>query len=78
MKKEADHESNISAVCKICSKTLKGSLHATTNFLNHIKVSIYYLWKFVFVWYDMYIAIGYLLVTIIFLTIGNYVIFLCF
>ncbi|CAH0405656.1 unnamed protein product [Chilo suppressalis] len=39
VKKEADHESNISAVCKICSKTLllRADFHATTNFLNHIK-----------------------------------------
>ncbi|XP_057665903.1 uncharacterized protein LOC130899740 [Diorhabda carinulata] len=38
IKKDAGSENNnISAVCKKCSKTLKGSLISTTNFLNHIK-----------------------------------------
>ncbi|XP_056638087.1 uncharacterized protein LOC130446069 [Diorhabda sublineata] len=38
IKKDTGSENNnISAVCKKCSKTLKGSLISTTNFLNHIK-----------------------------------------
>lgn len=31
-------DTNISATCQTCLKTIKGSLNATTNFLNHIKV----------------------------------------
>lgn len=41
--KKQDGE-NVSAICTTCAKTLKGSLVATTNFLNHLKVRKYFIY----------------------------------
>ncbi|XP_043476402.1 uncharacterized protein LOC122507647 isoform X2 [Leptopilina heterotoma] len=37
-KRNDENNVNISAVCKVCSKTLKGSVVSTINFLNHLKI----------------------------------------
>ncbi|KAK0071180.1 hypothetical protein PV325_013346, partial [Microctonus aethiopoides] len=37
IKNDSDNDTNVSATCNKCAKTLKGSLNATTNFLNHLK-----------------------------------------
>lgn len=42
MKKQ--DEGNVSTICTTCGKTLKGSLVATTNFLNHLKVRKHFIY----------------------------------
>lgn len=39
IKNDSDNDTNVSATCNKCAKTLKGSLNATIHFLNHLKVS---------------------------------------
>ncbi|XP_043865298.1 uncharacterized protein LOC26527238 [Drosophila mojavensis] len=37
IKIDPENNVNVTAACKKCSKPLRGSLHSTTNFLNHLK-----------------------------------------
>ena len=45
MKGEIDQDGSVNAFCKFCpNKTVKGHIHATTNFHKHLKVNNSYLY----------------------------------